>query len=138
MVSHVRILAILHLVFGALGVLGALFLLALFGGITSLIGMNAPDEEALIAIPIVGGVGAFLVLTTLLLSIPSIIAGIGLLSHRPWSRILTIVLSVLELIHVPFGTALGFYGLWVLLSKEVVPLFERGVTYEYSGPMPRP
>lgn len=134
METHVRVLAILHIIFGALGVLGAIFLFALFGGITSLIGMNAPDEEALIAIPIVGGVGIFLVLVTLVLSVPSFIAGIGLLSHRPWSRILTLVLSVLELIHVPFGTALGFYGLWVLLSKEVVPMFERNVTYGYSGP----
>ncbi len=136
MASHVRILAILHIVFGTLGVLGALFLLVLFGGITSIIGMNAPDEEALIAIPIVGGVGALLVLITLVLSIPSIIAGTGLLSHRPWSRMLTIVLSVLELIHVPFGTALGFYGLWVLFSKEVIPMFERGVTY--GQPVTRP
>jgi hypothetical protein len=134
METHVRVLAILHIIFGSIGLLGALFLLVLFGGITSLIGMNAPGEEALIAIPIVGGVGVFLVLITVVLSVPSIIAGIGLLSHRPWSRVLTLVLSVLELIHVPFGTALGFYGLWVLLSKEVVPMFERNVTYGYSGP----
>ena len=133
METHVRVLAILHLVFGGIGVVAAIFFFALFGGITSLIGMNAPNEDALIAIPIVGGIGALLVFFTLLLSVPSIIAGIGLLSHRPWSRILTLVLSGLELIHVPFGTILGFYGFWVLLSKEAIPLFERGVTYGYPG-----
>jgi hypothetical protein len=36
---------------------------------------------------------------------------------------LTIVLSVLDLIHVPFGTALGIYGLWVLLSQGSERLF---------------
>jgi hypothetical protein len=131
METHVRVLAILHLVFGGIGVLAAIFFFALFGGITGLIGMNAPDDEALIAIPIVGGIGALIVSFTLLLSLPSIIAGVGLLSHRPWSRILTLVLSALELVNIPFGTMLGFYGFWVLLSKETIPLFERNVTYGY-------
>jgi hypothetical protein len=36
---------------------------------------------------------------------------------------LTIVLSAIELLHVPFGTALGIYGLWVLLSPPTEELF---------------
>ena len=60
---------------------------------------------------------------TMLLSLPSIIAGAGLLYYKPWARILTLILCFL-LIHIPFGTALGFYGFWVLLSKETLPLFE--------------
>ena len=44
----------------------------------------------------------------------------------PVARILTIVLSVLNLIIIPFGTLLGIYGLWVLLSQNTAPLF--GVT----------
>lgn len=134
MESHVRVLAILHIVFGSLGVLVALGLLALFGGITSLVGLSAAGDDALIAVPIIGGIGVLVVLFTLAISIPGIVAGIGLLRFRPWSRVLTLVLSAFELIHVPFGTMLGLYGLWVLLSKEVVPMFERNVTYGYSGP----
>ena len=53
-----------------------------------------------------------------------IIAGIGLLKRRPWARILTIVLSVLNLINIPFGILLGIYGLWVLLSRNIGPLFD--------------
>jgi hypothetical protein len=123
MQTHVRVLAILHLVFGGLGALVSVFLMALFGGITSLVSLNAPYDDSRIAVPIIGGIGAMVVLFTLLLSLPSIVAGIGLLSYRPWARILTLVLSVLLLIHIPFGTALGFYGFWVLLSREVIPLF---------------
>ena len=55
MQAHCRILAILHLVFGELGILFSLFFLVLFGGITSLIGMNAPNDDAWVAIPIIGG-----------------------------------------------------------------------------------
>jgi hypothetical protein len=57
--------------------------------------------------------------------VPAIIAGIGLLSYQPWSRILTIVLSVLGLLNFPIGTVLGVYGLWVLFNSEAVRLFEQ-------------
>ena len=33
-----------------------------------------------------------------------------------------IVVAVLNLIHVPFGTAVGIYGLWVLFNKETEQL----------------
>ena len=62
----------------------------------------------------------------LVLSVPGIIAGVGLLSYQPWARILTIVLSILDLISIPFGTALGIYGLWVLFTTEGARLFEQG------------
>jgi hypothetical protein len=47
-----------------------------------------------------------------------IIAGWGLLDRQPWARTLAIVLGVINLIHIPFGTALGIYTLWVLLPAE--------------------
>jgi hypothetical protein len=58
-----------------------------------------------------------------LLSLPGLIAGVGLLNLRPWARTLAIVLSALNLLHVPFGTALGIYGLWVLLQEETERIF---------------
>src|SRR5688500_15418017 len=115
--THVKVLAILHIVLGSLGLLGAVFLLVLFGGIAGIIGMNAAHDEAIVAMPIVGGIGLFIAAFTALLSVPSIIAGTGLLSFKPWARTLTLVLSGLQLIQVPIGTALGFYGFWVLLSQ---------------------
>jgi hypothetical protein len=36
------------------------------------------------------------------------------------------VLSGLNLMNIPIGTALGAYGLWVLLSKDGSVLFEPG------------
>jgi hypothetical protein len=131
MQSHVRVLAILHIVFGGLGVLTAIFLMAIFGGITGVIGLNASGDDARIAIPIIGGIGALVVMFTVMLSLPGIIAGIGLLSYRPWARILTLILSGFLLIHIPFGTALGFYGFWVLLSAEGTALFQRAPIYSH-------
>jgi hypothetical protein len=37
---------------------------------------------------------------------------------------LTIVLAVFELIRFPFGTILGIYSLWVLLSSEGAAQFQ--------------
>ena len=59
----------------------------------------------------------------LVLGLPGIIAGAGLLKFRPWARILGIIISALDLIHFPFGTALGVYGLWALLSRDGEMMF---------------
>ena len=56
-------------------------------------------------------IGAMLMLKGVL----GLIAGWGLLDRQPWARMLAIVLGFLSLIHMPFGTAIGIYTLWVLL-----------------------
>ena len=127
MESHVRILAIVRIVFGALGLLGAFVVFLVFGGAAGIVGTvgAAEDPEALLAVPVIGIVGTAIVALIVVLSIPSLVAGIGLLNFRPWARILTIVLSVLDLLNVPVGTAVGIYGLWVLLNAETEALFTR-------------
>jgi len=58
--------------------------------------------------------------TLLFLPVPVGIAaaGIGLLKYREWARILTVIFAAFMLIGFPFGTALGIYAFWVLLSTE--------------------
>ena len=121
---HVKVLAAFHLILGVLGMMGSLVVALLFGGVAGIINMAIIDNpNAFLAVPVVGLIGSILVVLIFSLSVPSIIAGIGLLRHRPWARILAIVLSVLNLIVVPIGTLLGMYGLWVLLSRNTAPLF---------------
>jgi hypothetical protein len=123
METHVKVLGVLHIVFGALGVLLGLGIFALFGGVAGLVQLdNDPDAAAVV--PFLGAMGGFVLIILLALSIPGIAAGVGLLSYRPWSRILTIVLSILDLLNVPLGTALGVYGLWVLFQADGARLFE--------------
>jgi hypothetical protein len=122
MEAHVKVLGVLHIVLGALGVLGALLLLLIFGGAAGIVGATG-DPEAHIAIPIIGITGMALVAFVLLRSVPGIIIGIGLLKYRSWARIGGLVLSILDLIWVPFGTIVGIYGLWVLFSKDTERLF---------------
>ncbi len=51
-----------------------------------------------------------------LLSILGIVAGFALLSYQPWARVFLLVLGFLALLSFPFGTALGIYTIWALLS----------------------
>lgn len=122
--KHIQILAILNIVWGSLGFLGALIVLAVFGGATTIIHYaGGGDPEAELAIPIVGTVGAFVFLVLVITSVPSIVAGIALLQFKEWARILALIVSALHLLNVPFGTALGIYGFWTLLSQESIALF---------------
>lgn len=43
-----------------------------------------------------------------------LLTGYALLTRQPWGRIFAIIFGILALIHLPLGTALGIYTLWVL------------------------
>jgi hypothetical protein len=72
-----------------------------------------PDVPAFV-LPLLHGVGIFLLCCAAI----GLLAGWGLLEGQPWARMLAIVLSFLNLLHIPFGTALGIYTLWVLLPAQ--------------------
>jgi hypothetical protein len=117
MATHVRILGWLHIVFGAFGLFSALLV---FGG-SVLGGLFSGSVMGMLG---AGLGGTFAAMFIALLSIPGLIAGYGLLKFQPWARMLTIVLAVFELIRFPFGTILGVYSLWVLLSREGAAQFQ--------------
>jgi len=123
--KQVRILAIIRIAMGAMGALAAIVCLLVFGSIAGVVGAVAvpQDPDAMVAVWILSLIGGLIFLLVVLLSIPSIIAGYGLLHYRPWAHILTIVISALDLFNVPIGTAIGVYGFWVLLSPETEALF---------------
>ncbi len=123
--THVKVVGILHVIFGAIGILVAVGFLLLFGGIAGVVGLSADHPDAALAVPIVGAVGGILFLIIGVISLPGLIGGIGLLKLAPWSRVLMIVVSALDLVNVPFGTALGIYGLWALTRPETEAMFAR-------------
>lgn len=128
MTTHVKVLGVLYIALSALGVCAALLLAVALGTASGIVGLNADPHDAAIALPIIGIAGTALVVFLLAMSLPGVITGVGLLKFRPWARIVGIVLSVIHLINIPFGTLLGIYGLWVLLNKEAEPLFSGAPT----------
>ena len=123
--THLKVVGALNVVLGAFGLLVAVALMLIFGGATWLVGATG-DPDAAVAIPILGLTGAALSAFLLVLSLPGVVIGIGLLQRRSWARIAGIVISLLNLFNFPLGTMLGVYGLWVLFSKETERVFSAG------------
>jgi hypothetical protein len=121
--THVKVLGVLFIALSALGVFAALALMAVFGLSAGIVGAAADGSDAAVALPIIGLTGTALVSFMLVISLPGLIAGWGLLKFRPWARIVGIVLCAINLINIPFGTIMGVYGLWVLLNNETERLF---------------
>jgi len=127
MAQHVKILGILHIVFSSLCILAGIIVLIVMGGIAGIASTTDQSADAQEALPILGGIGVFVLGICLLIGLPGLIGGIGLISYKPWARIVIIVLSALDLINIPIGTALGIYGFWVLMNRETEALFNRPV-----------
>jgi hypothetical protein len=123
METHVRVAAWLRIIWSAGGLLVALVVLLVFGGLSAVAGAagggDAPNTASWIFV-----VGSFISMIFGVLALPGLITAWGLLTYRPWARILDIALSAFDLFHVPIGTALGAYSIWVMLQPETVELFE--------------
>jgi hypothetical protein len=108
--KHLKVLGILWIIMSLMRLIPGIalfFFKDLFTGFM-------PGPARLFFLPIAGFIGVLLVGT----SVAGLAAGVGLLERRSWARVLAIVLGIISLIHMPFGTALGIYTLWVLMPAE--------------------
>jgi len=116
MEKHITVVAALRIGFGIVGVLvAAIVFVAVVGG-----GRISDDPEAIRITSIVGPLAAIFLMVVF---VPGIIGGVGLLKRRGWARILVLILGILDLTNIPIGTAIGIYTIWVLLNKETAQLF---------------
>jgi hypothetical protein len=109
---HLRTLGILWMAMGGLFLILAVGLMAFGRGLHFMVHEREPWA----------GVCQMLLIvacgTLTILAAGGACVGLGLMQRAPWARTAAIVLGVLALFHPPFGTALGAYSLWVLLSDE--------------------
>lgn len=123
MTIHVKVVAGLFIVLGVLGTLAALVFSALFSGLATLVGASQ-EQGAPIIVALLGLTGTALTIVLLVVSIPSIVCGWGLLKTRRWARILGIILAAISVIRFPVGTVFGAYALWVLFQRETERMFD--------------
>lgn len=120
MEQHKKVLGIIYIVTAILQImfLSILSLLwsTIFGFIISEI---EPDESRLIEFifSIIRFIPWFIML---FISIPSLIAGFGLLNGQKWALMMALILGCLKILSFPIGTAIGIYSIWVYLESNKV------------------
>ena len=120
MTAHVKLLGILQIVWGAIGlVLGLSTLILAIGAVA--VGMTSAGSEIPAGVTAV----AFGVFAAALLAAGAGNAWAGSAIHRRYApgRLAALGLAVPNLFVLPFGTALGIYALWVLLHDESRRMF---------------
>jgi len=118
MKKHVTVVGALHIGFAILGLIGALATFLSINFAQSFVTGEDIPVKVLTAIKIfVPGLIA-------VVSLLSIVGGIGLFSYKEWARILIIVMSAINCLNVPIGTAKGVYSIWALLQDETIRMFK--------------
>lgn len=140
MEKHIKLVGVLNIVYRSVAIIGSmvLFLLAgLFGRIMDYLErrgelhMEDVPREILDFVPIIlVAIGIVIVVV----SIAGIIGAVGVMKRKEWGRIVLIVVSFFNLMHVPLGTVLGVYTLWVLFNDEIVRIFNPGPSMDQSKP----
>ena len=113
MKNHIQIVAALHMAMGALSLLAAIAVFVFLGMAGGTVVSQGQHEAGGIIGVVAVVVGGFLAV----LALPGIIGGWALFAGRSWGRPFVMVLGVIHLINIPFGTALGIYTLWALLRE---------------------
>jgi hypothetical protein len=113
---HVPVVGWLLIVGHAIFLLVGVFVFVLLTGV----GFASGEREAMTILTTVGtAVGLLLVV----LGIPGLVAGAGLLARKSWARILAIVVGILGLVNFPIGTVIGVYALFVLMQDAATEYF---------------
>ena len=105
--KHVKILGWLQII---LGVLDLLIGLAAFGFLSG-IGLLSGDVAAFGIMSTIGGIAGTVML---IMALPNLVCGIGLLRNwGGWVIVLAVILGVFNLFKFPWGTAIALYTFWI-------------------------
>jgi hypothetical protein len=118
MEKHINVIAALNIGLSLLRIIvvGVVFAILHF------VGDFVDEKEAELILSIVANI---MIVVVLVLSLPGLIAGIALFKRKEWGRILTLIVSVLNLVDIPLGTAVGAYSIWALVQTETVEIFKK-------------
>ena len=116
--KQINIIGILWIVYGALGIFAGFLIFFLLFGLSFIPDVGYPGTVILRGFGV--GMGIFFTL----LSLPEVLAGYGVLKGKEWGRILCLIMSFLNLVNIPLGTALGIYSFVILTKEESIGLFQ--------------
>jgi hypothetical protein len=117
--SHVDFLGTLFVVWGLLTIVIGVSTLALGIGAAALI----TSARSSVAAGITAAVFTTLAFLAIVWGTAHVVVGVPLRRHTPWSRLTALMLGSVDLLLLPYGTAVGVYALWVLLNEQGKLLF---------------
>jgi len=116
--AHIDFLGVLFIVWGLLTTLVGVSTLALGIGAVALITSASPSEGGHVAAGVTAALFTVLAIIAIVWGVAHVIVGVPLRAKRPWARLMGLTLGAVDLLLLPYGTALGIYTLWVLLSEQ--------------------
>ena len=111
--GHKKVLGILYVISAALTIT-AMFLLKAILSIVFSFALDKADPDDRMVIDMILSLLQFLpYLIVIFISIPTLIAGIGLLTRQGWAPLFALIMGCLKLFSFPIGTAIGVYAIWI-------------------------
>jgi hypothetical protein len=120
---HIDLLAVLFMLWGALTILIGASTLALAIAAAALARSAGPRTSGQFAAGVAVAAFATVAILALAWGVAHLVTGSRLRRFRPWSRTAALMLGSVDLVLLPFGTALGAYSLWTLLREDAKHLF---------------
>ena len=124
MSSHVDFLGVLFILWGGLTALVGLSTLALgIAAVALITSPSAGSPHGQLAAGLTAAAFTTLAVIAIIWGLAHIGVGVPVRLRRPWARMLALMLGSVDLLLLPYGTALGIYTLWVMLNEEGKKLF---------------
>ncbi len=123
MASHVDFVGVLFVVWGLLTTLVGVSTLALGVGAVALITSASGGGGGAFAAGVTAALFTTLAVIAIIWGSAHVVVGVPLRRRRPWARIIALMLGSVDLLLLPYGTALGVYALYVLLNEKGKALF---------------
>jgi hypothetical protein len=123
MAAQVDLVGVLFIIWGLLTALVGVSTLALGIGAAALITSVGHGGGGQVAAGLTAVVFTALAVMAILWGVAHVMVGIPLRQKKPWARLVALMLGSVDLLLLPYGTALGVYTLWVLLSERGRNLF---------------
>ena len=121
MIAHVEFVGVLFVVWGLLTTLVGVSTLALGVGAVALMAQAGGGGQ--VAAGLTAAVFTTLAMIAIVWGAAHVVVGVPLRQRKPWARHVALMLGSVDLVLLPYGTALGVYALWVLLHEGGKELF---------------
>lgn len=110
--THQKILGAVIIAYSAMNIFGGVSIIAAMTFVHTFV--HEPDLVDLVLI-----LSKMIGISLLVISVPALVAGIGLLKEQDWAKPFSLVIGIIYLLFFPVGTMIGIYSIW-LSTQQVI------------------